>query len=343
MMKNLSTLVLMLAVCLAINAQNSVLKTINSIKTDKNYIYGEATLSSEDDARELAVEMLVREANNWAAHVSQTEEADLDAEAVAALAESIDLPRGNMVRVFVYVKKTALKPVLEDAGLEMAESDAEEAAESGDDSEEGATEAQAQTAEEEAVTFDVSADDASGEAGTTVVELGDAAITMPTMETVEVETAVAEATAAADGAVAATTAMMNDDQLLDAYLFGSAMMSAEEKKAAEEVAEKKAAAVKPLNVTENEVLNKLCGVTSFYDLKSVMVPFKKSGKITRLGKYTTMDQPAESYLIIYDTNGYIKAVLGKGTDSRENLKTKQPDNEHNYKGCGAIWFQLNEN
>jgi len=355
MMKKLSMLVLLIATCLAVGAQNSVLGKINKIKTDKDYIYGEATLSTEDDARELANEMLVREANNWASHVCDTEDVDLDADAVTELAESLDLPRGNMVRVFVYVKKKALMPVLEDAGLEIAESsDEEEAAEEDTDNEEEvAIEMTEETIEfaPEAEEAESVADGINDTAGS--IELGEAAIMLPAMETIE--TGLAETADDASEALTSQTnaatpqveeavasPMMNEEELLDAYLFGSAMMSSADQKAAEQVAAKKAAAIKPLNVTDNDVLNKICGVTSFYDLKSVMVPFKKSGKITRLGKYTTMDEPTESYLIIYDTNGYIRAVLGKGSDSRENLKTKKEDTERNYKGCGAIWFQLNE-
>lgn len=88
------------------------------------------------------------------------------------------------------------------------------------------------------------------------------------------------------------------------------------------------------------VLEKIKAIDSFYDLESVMVPLYKQGKIKSYGKYATMQNPLECYIIIYDSNGYIKALLGKGNEKRQNLKTLQADNEHNYPGCGAIWFKL---
>lgn len=92
----------------------------------------------------------------------------------------------------------------------------------------------------------------------------------------------------------------------------------------------------------NPVLERLMSVSSFYDLKNVIAPLHNQGVIQSYGKYSTMKDPAECYLIVYDANGSIKAILGKGKDTRENLKTHQPDNVRNYSGCGAIWFKLAE-
>ena len=90
-------------------------------------------------------------------------------------------------------------------------------------------------------------------------------------------------------------------------------------------------------------LEQILAVRSFYDLKSVMVPLKLNGEITKLGKYRTMREPQRSYLIIYDTDARIRAVLGPGSESsRKNLRTGNKDSIYNYGGCGAIWFQLNE-
>lgn len=91
------------------------------------------------------------------------------------------------------------------------------------------------------------------------------------------------------------------------------------------------------------VLDRLIAINSFYDLKNVIAPLHNQGVIRSYGKYLTMKEPAECYLIVYDANGAIKALLGKGRDIRENLKTHQPDNVRNYIGCGAIWFKLAEN
>jgi len=89
-------------------------------------------------------------------------------------------------------------------------------------------------------------------------------------------------------------------------------------------------------------LAEIMAVKSFFDLKKVIEPLKQQGIVTDYGKYATMDDPQQSYLIVYDPAGNIRAILGKETEeeSRLNLKTKQQDSVSNYRGCGAIWFKL---
>ena len=105
------------------------------------------------------------------------------------------------------------------------------------------------------------------------------------------------------------------------------------------------AQIKPLKVSptpEEKVLQELKGVTSFYDLEKTMKPLKAAGEIIDYGKYTTMTDPANCYLIIYDQQAAVKAILGKGVEKRKNLKTGVDDSEKNYHGCGAIWFKIKE-
>lgn len=94
--------------------------------------------------------------------------------------------------------------------------------------------------------------------------------------------------------------------------------------------------------SKSDVLVRLLEVESFYDLENVIQPMKSEGKITDFGKYTTMKDPANCYLIIYDQNAKVVAVLGKGIKERENLKTGKADSEINYHGCGAIWVKIKE-
>lgn len=93
---------------------------------------------------------------------------------------------------------------------------------------------------------------------------------------------------------------------------------------------------------KNDALEKLLKLTSFYDLEKTIEPLRIEGKVKSYGKYATMKNPEECYLIIYDTDANIRAILGKGTDSRKNLRTGKDDTERAYKGCGAFWFILDE-
>ena len=90
------------------------------------------------------------------------------------------------------------------------------------------------------------------------------------------------------------------------------------------------------------ILNQLITIKSFYQLRGVIEPLHAKGFIKNYGKYNTMTEPNNCYLIIYDSDGEIRAVLDKGESSRKNLSTGKEDSEHNYSGCGAIWFQLNK-
>lgn len=79
---------------------------------------------------------------------------------------------------------------------------------------------------------------------------------------------------------------------------------------------------------------------NFFELKQIMEPLKQKGEIVDYGKYATAKKPEDCYLIVYDPAGNIKALLGKGEEVRQNLKTGKEDSIMNYRGCGAIWFTL---
>lgn len=87
----------------------------------------------------------------------------------------------------------------------------------------------------------------------------------------------------------------------------------------------------------HDVIKQLKELKSFFDLEKVLPRLKEEGKVTGYGKYATMTSPEDSYLIIYDAAGNIRALLGKGDDERTNLKTGEADSTDNYRGCGAIW------
>ena len=93
---------------------------------------------------------------------------------------------------------------------------------------------------------------------------------------------------------------------------------------------------------DDEAIESIKQVKSFFDLEKVLPRLKEEGKVTAYGKYATMTSPETSYLIIYDAAGNIRALLGKGTDERTNLKTGEADSTDNYHGCGAIWFTVNK-
>ncbi len=113
----LRTLLICLLACLPLamlEADNNddIKKKLNSIKKNSLYIYGEATAATEEEAHALAEEILYDEINSWAAKKRKFQKsADFAVNNVKSLCNTLSLPRGNMIRSFIYVKKSDIIPV----------------------------------------------------------------------------------------------------------------------------------------------------------------------------------------------------------------------------------------
>ena len=94
------------AVAFAENSEEAK-KTINSIKKNSQYIYAEATAATQQDAKDLAEEILYEEINSY---VASKKKMRINPKIVInnrkELVSSLALPRGNMFRSFIYVKKS---------------------------------------------------------------------------------------------------------------------------------------------------------------------------------------------------------------------------------------------
>lgn len=113
----LRTLLICLLACLPLamlEADNNddIKKKLNSIKKNSLYIYGEATAATEEEAHALAEEILYEEINLWAAKKKKFQKSeDLAVNNIKSLCNTLSLPRGNMIRSFIYVKKSDIIPV----------------------------------------------------------------------------------------------------------------------------------------------------------------------------------------------------------------------------------------
>lgn len=112
----LRTLLICLLACLPLvieaDDKDDVKKKLNSIKKSSLYLYGEATAETEEEAQSLAEEILYDEINSWAATKKKFQNsADLAVNNIKSLCNTISLPRGNMIRSFIYVKKSDIIPV----------------------------------------------------------------------------------------------------------------------------------------------------------------------------------------------------------------------------------------
>ena len=102
--------ILMLSVVAQVFAQHvdDKKKDITKIKKSPLYLYQEATMSDKEEAMETALQLLQSEVQRWVAEKKKRKEAasDLIITNVEQITEALELPRGDMYRAFVYVKKS---------------------------------------------------------------------------------------------------------------------------------------------------------------------------------------------------------------------------------------------
>ncbi len=81
---------------------------IAKIKKSSLYLYAETTMSDKEEAMETALQSLQMEVQNWVAEKKKRKEvaSDLILTNIEQFTEALELPRGNMYRAFVYVKKS---------------------------------------------------------------------------------------------------------------------------------------------------------------------------------------------------------------------------------------------
>lgn len=93
------------------------------------------------------------------------------------------------------------------------------------------------------------------------------------------------------------------------------------------------------NDVEPDVIDELLALNNFAAMKQRLAELKNEGKILSYKKYSELDNPEQYYLIVFDKQGKILAVLTQG-GKRMNLRTRSYDAISNYKGCGAVGVKI---
>lgn len=127
-MKRLFTLLLVAVVGVGAFAQTveEQKKKIASIKKSSSYIYAEVTTTDQQQAIDLATDMLHKNINEWAAKKKKFAGANkIVTRNTNYAVEQITMPRANMFRAFMYVKKSDVIPA---ENVEVRETPAEVAA-----------------------------------------------------------------------------------------------------------------------------------------------------------------------------------------------------------------------
>ena len=102
-MKRIICNILALLLAIGVSAGDWRLEKINSIKKNGGYLYGEATVSTQEQATTLAYEELQREVYAWLQNDS------LSVKEINRLSDTVMVRIVNVYRVFAYVEKSKLK------------------------------------------------------------------------------------------------------------------------------------------------------------------------------------------------------------------------------------------
>lgn len=112
-----------LSVWPSLDAQS--VRQMNMIKRSSQYIYSEATMPTAEEAHQVAYERLLTEIREYAQGKKQlTEENNIAIRNISSKCESIEVLRGEMFKVFLYVKKSDIN---EAANLTVLVKDGENA------------------------------------------------------------------------------------------------------------------------------------------------------------------------------------------------------------------------
>lgn len=97
---------------MSVVAQESINKQINQIKRDNAYLYAEATLSTEEEALSVAKELLLRQVQEYVETKPELSKSEtVLVKDINSSSESMSMMRGEMYRVFVYVKKSDIEAI----------------------------------------------------------------------------------------------------------------------------------------------------------------------------------------------------------------------------------------
>ena len=88
-----------------------------------------------------------------------------------------------------------------------------------------------------------------------------------------------------------------------------------------------------------EAVTVVAAITDYYEMAEKVQQLKAEGKIKSYARYASLDDPGKCYLIIYNPDAKVVAVLTP-EPGRRNVKTNKPDGIANYRGCGAIGIEV---
>lgn len=281
---------------------------INQIKKNiSDYIYAEITATTEPDAKMLAEDLLYEEINKWAAtqqnlQASQKFLVNNKTSCITTLSTT----RGNMFRCFMYIRKSDIQnannaDLVENTSLKS------------DRDVQTSTTVQTSTAAQSDSTSQTSAAaqvDSTSQTTTTSVPIQSEAEAQPV--------STSQPVTAAQPVVEEPT--IKEEKVVT-------------QSRTQDVTETGSRSLYP------QVVKTLATLRTYSDMIAKAQAYKTLGEIVELVTNKFPESIEQYYLVIYDQQGRVQALLTPGMQ-RVNVCTGNDDSEKNYHGCKAFAFKV---
>jgi hypothetical protein len=292
----------------AMAQQESVSKQINQIKRNPLYIYSEATMATEEEAREVACEMLLKQVKEYAESKKYLVTADnILIKDIKTKSESLTMRRGTMYRVFVYVSKIDIQPVNNVTNINSSTG----------------TTISTNNVVTKVTNAKPTVEQKQKEPET--VKKKENVVSKKKKEdyvskTKKVEPAVKSepATVKSEPVVANEKKEINTTKEIETMNIHSGNLPKWQQQAIESL-------LTCANVSE--IINKLNRLKAEY-------------KISGYGTADKCRSVASSYWIIFDSDGRLVTILGMGETKRLDYSSEQTSSLEKYRGMNALWFNF---
>jgi hypothetical protein len=283
---------------------------INQIKKNtSDYIYAEITATTEPDAKMLAEDLLYEEINKWAAtqqnlQASQKFLVNNKTSCITTLSTT----RGNMFRCFMYIRKSDIQnannaDLVENTSLK-SDRDVQT---STTVTVQTSTTAQSDSTSQTSVAAQA---DSTSQTTTTSVPIQSEAEAQP----VSTSQPVTAAQPVVEGPTIKEETVVTQSRTQDVTETGSRSLYP-------------------------QVVKTLATLRTYSDMIAKAQAYKTLGEIVELVTNKFPESIEQYYLVIYDQQGRVQALLTPGMQ-RVNVCTGNDDSEKNYHGCKAFAFKV---
>ena len=294
-------------------AQQSVTKQINQIKRNPLYLYSEATMESEEEARSVAYELLMQQMQEYISSKRSLSQAEnVLIKDIKSNGESLSMRRGTMYRVFVYVKKNDIEGVENttvingSTGATITIND------------ENAPSAPSKLKSENAASTNTGVNNPTG------VNIG---ATTP---------AQTEATPAPRQVAPETNPSTDGLSVQSSHSSGQAV----EDSPHTSVPKGNERVKPPLSGWKLQAVYSLMECTDVTAVRAQLNRLKSEYKVKRYGQADNCSSPEDAFWIIFDKDGRLVTILGTGKEQRVDYGTMTYSSLDAYRGMNALWFTL---